>query len=194
MEEYSHNTSFAFTCNESNKIIESIQSNCMIFRYIPMTSENIIRRLELICIKENIVYTNKGLINITNIAQGDIWQAINNLETTYYGYTEITEENVNKLCYQPHPTIILEIIKECVNKNLLKSIDYIHQLKNSGYCINDILQTMLNNLRDINIDEDIRINFIKIISECYINVSDGIDTNLQLYGCISRMIKYIKNS
>ena len=78
--------------------------------------------------------------------------------------------------------------------NLLGSIEYIHQLKNSGYCINDILQTMLNNLREINIDEDIRINFIKIISDCYINVSDGIDTNLQLYGCISRMIKYIKDS
>ena len=39
--------------------------------------------------------------------------------------------------------------------------------------------------------EDIRINFTKIISDCYINVSDGIDSNLQIYGCLSRMIKYI---
>ncbi len=194
MEEHAHNTSFAFTCNESNKIIESIQSRCMILRYIPMTNENIKKRLEIICTKENITYTADGLQSIISIAQGDIRQAINNLEATYHGYTEITKDNVYKLCYHPHPEIIIEIIKECVNMNLLSSIEYLHQLKNSGYCINDILQTMLNNLREINIDEDIRINFIKIISDCYINVSEGIDTNLQLYGCISRMIKYIKNS
>jgi replication factor C subunit 2/4 len=194
MEEFSYNTSFAFTCNESNKIIESIQSNCMIFRYIPMSNNNIKTRLEIICKKENINYTDNGLNVITKIAQGDIRQAINNLETTFYGYTDITEENVYKLCYQPHPTIIVEIIKACVDTNLIKSMNYIHELKNAGYCINDILQTMLTNLKDINIEEDIRINFIKIISECYINVSEGIDSNLQLYGCLSRMIKYIKNS
>jgi len=194
MEEHAHNTSFAFTCNESNKIIESIQSRCMILRYVPMTSENIKKRLEIICNKEKIIYTDAGIKSIISIAQGDIRQAINNLEAIYHGYKEITDENVYKLCYHPHPKIIVEIIKECVNMNLLKSIEYLHELKNSGYCINDILQTMLNNLREINIDEDIRINFIKIISDCYINVAEGIDTNLQLYGCISRMIKYIKNT
>ena len=194
MEEHSHNTSFSFTCNESNKIIESIQSRCMILRYIPMTNDNIKKRLEIICKKENIIYTEDGLTSIIHIAQGDIRQAINNLEATYHGYKIINEDNVYKLCYHPHPKIIVEIIKECVNMNLIMSIEYLHQLKNSGYCINDILQTMLNNLREINIDEDIRINFIKIISDCYINVSDGIDTNLQLYGCISRMIKYIKST
>ena len=194
MEEHSHNTSFSFTCNESNKIIESIQSRCMILRYIPMTNENIKKRLEIICIKEKISYTDEGLLSIIHIAQGDIRQAINNLEATYHGYIIINEDNVYKLCYHPHPKIIVEIIKECVNMNLILSIRHLHDLKNSGYCINDILQTMLTNLRDINIDEDIRINFIKIISDCYINVSDGIDTNLQLYGCISRMIKYIKST
>ena len=194
MEEHANNTSFAFTCNESSKIIESIQSRCMILRYIPMTNENIIKRLEYICLKENISYTIGGLTSIIYIAQGDIRQAINNLEATYHGYKEITEENVYKLCYHPHPKIIVEIIKECVKMNIINGINYIHQLKEAGYCTNDILQTMLNNLRDLNIDEDIRINFIKIISDTYMNVADGIDSNLQLYGCISRMIKYIKNS
>lgn len=191
MEEYSHNTIFAFTCNESSKIIESIQSRCMILRYLPMSSDNIKKRLETICSKENITYTEDGLKAIIFISQGDIRQAINNLEATYHGYKIINEENVYKLCFHPHPKLIVEIIQECVNMNIYKSIDHIHELKNLGYCTNDILLTLLNNLREINIDEDIRINFTKIISDCYINVSDGIDSNLQIYGCLSRMIKYI---
>ena len=194
MEEHSHNTCFAFTCNESSKIIESIQSRCIILRYIPMNAQNIKKRLEFICKTENIEYEDKGLDAINFISQGDIRQAINNLEATYHGYKIITEDNVYKLCYHPHPKLVVEIITECVKLNLLKSIELIHELKNSGYCPNDILLTMLNNLREIPIDEDIRINFTKIISETYMIVSDGIDSNLQLYGCLSRMIKYIRDT
>jgi replication factor C subunit 2/4 len=194
IEEHSHNTSFAFTCNESSKIIESIQSRCMILRYIPMTSENIRKRLEMICTTESIEYTEDGINAIIFISQGDIRQAINNVEATYHGYKIINEDNVYKLCYHPHPKIIISIIKESVNMNIIKSIDYIHELKNSGYCTNDILLTLLNSLKEINIDEDIRINFTKIITDCYINVSDGVDTTLQLYGCVSRMIKYIRDT
>jgi replication factor C subunit 2/4 len=194
MEEHSHNTRFAFTCNESSKIIESIQSRCMILRYTPMTSDNIKKRLEMICKKENITYNNEGLNAINFISQGDIRQAINNLETTFHGYKTITQENIYKLCYHPHPKIVIEIIKECVNMNIIKTIEYIHELKNCGYCTNDILQTLQNTLREIKIDDDICINFMKIISDSYMNVSEGVDTNLQLYGCISRMIKYIQDS
>ncbi len=194
MEEFAHNTIFGFTCNESSKIIESIQSRCMIFRYIPMTSDNIKKRLELICQKENINYDDQGLKAIIFISQGDIRQAINNLEVSYYAYNNIIEENVYKLCYHPHPNLVVNIIKECVNANIGQSIEYIHELKNCGYCSNDILLTLLNVLKDIAIDEDIRINFTKIISDSYISVSDGIDTNLQLYACLSRMIKYIYDS
>lgn len=191
MEEYSHNTCFAFTCNESNKIIESIQSRCVILRYKSMTSENIINRLKYICSKEHIQYDNEGIDAINFISQGDVRQAINNLEATYNGYQTITKENVYKLCYHPHPETILQIIKKCVEMDLLKCINYIHDLKNAGYCINDILLTMFNVLKEIHIDEDIRINFFKIISETYVNISDGIDSNLQLYACVSKMIKYI---
>jgi replication factor C subunit 2/4 len=194
MEEHAHNTSFAFTCNESGKIIESIQSRCIILRYVPMTYENIKKRLTMICQKENISYDDEGLSAINFISQGDVRQAINNLEATYHGYKTVTDENVYKLCYHPHPKIVVEIIKECVNMNIIKGVEYIHELKNCGYCTNDILQTLLNSLREIKIDEDIRINFIKIISDAYINVSEGVDTNLQLYGCISRMIKYVQDT
>jgi len=194
MEEYAHNTRFAFTCNESNKIIESIHSRCMILRYIPMTADNIKQRLKYICNQENIIYDENGINALNSISQGDIRQAINNLEATYHGYKTITEDNVFKLCYHPHPKIVVEIIKECVDSNLLKAIEYIYELKKSGYCINDILLTLINNLKEISIDEDIRINFIKIISDSYIEVSDGVDSNLQLIACICRMIKYINLS
>ena len=159
-----------------------------------MTSDAIKDKLQNICQIENIEFDESGIDAVNFISQGDVRLAINNLEATYHGYKKITETNVFKLCYHPHPKLAVEIIKECVSMNIIKSLDYIHDLKNAGYCINDILLTLLYVLREIKIDEDIRINFTKIISDAYITVSDGIDTNLQLYACLARMIKYIRDT
>jgi replication factor C subunit 2/4 len=191
MEEYGESTRFCFTCNDSSKIIESIQSRCLILHYRPMNRDNIKKRLDMICQNEKVNYDEKGLEAIIFISQGDIRQAINNLEATYNSYNMITEENVYKLCYQPHPNTVINLIQKCASRNLIQAIEKYEELKEQGYCNSDILQTMSNVLKLINIDEHIRINFIKIISDTYLNVSEGVDTSLQMYSCISKMIAYI---
>lgn len=191
METYNDTTKFCFTCNDSTKIIETIQNKCVIMNFRTVSDENIKKRLIHICSKENIEYDEKGINAIIYMSQGDIRNAINNLESMYYSYDKITEQNVYKLCYQPHPTNIIEIIQNCVNKNFTKSINKYEELLTQGYCNSDILQLTLNILQQINIDETIRINFIKIISETYLLINEGINTNLQIYSAISKMILYI---
>ena len=51
--------------------------------------------------------------------------------------------------------------------------------------------TIINILQYVKIDEEIRINFNRILNESYVQICDGIDTNLQLYGCISRIILFM---
>ena len=203
MEEYSNlvnvsnYTSFAFTCNDSSKIIESIQSRCMIIRYTLIPDHLIIKKLTHICDNEHINYDITGLSAISLLSKGDVRKSINSLETTYYGYNNINKENVYKTCYQPHPEKIKTIINKCALGKLTDSITIINELRSDGYCVNDILLSMLHYLIEMNINkkdediEDMRIKFIQIISEQYIIVADGIDSNLQLYNCVCRMIKYI---
>lgn len=193
IEEYK-DTIFTFTCNDKTKIVESIQSRCLIIYYNPLISENISDRLIYICNNEGIKYEMNGIKTLEFISQGDIRQAINNLEVIYYNNSIITEDYVYKIAYQPHKKIIIKIIENCVHMKLLDIIEDINNLKDLGYCSNDIILTLVNYLKIIDIDEDIRINFIKIISQTYIYICNGIDTNLQLYSCISRLIKYIYNS
>jgi replication factor C subunit 2/4 len=193
IEEFSHNTSFAFTCNDSSKIIESIQSKCIILKYESINKENIKNRLIEICDKELIKYDEKGIDEIIKISMGDIRQAINNLEATYYGYKDVTYYNVNSLCYQPQQETILRILYNIVNYDFFESIKEIDKLKQDSFCGSDILLYMINILKEdnIKIDEDTRINFIKILSDCYIIISDGIDSNLQIYSCLGKMYNYI---
>jgi replication factor C subunit 2/4 len=161
--------------------------------HIPTLSyDQINNKLIEICKKENIKYTEEGLKILTINANGDMRYAINNLELIYYGFQKIEPNNIYKLCHQPRPEIIINLIQECVYKNIKKVITIIEELKNKGYCSNDIILTIINILQYVKIDEEIKINFNRILNESYVQICDGIDTNLQLYGCISRIIMFMQ--
>jgi replication factor C subunit 2/4 len=188
IEEFSKHTRFAFTCNESSKLIESIQSRCLVI-YISSLKSNIVSdHLEKICGEEDIKYEKDGLNMIANNCKGDLRASINLLDAISNGFGNITCDNIIKLSYQPNPVKILNLIQECAERNLLKAIDGLHGLKAEGYCGTDILLAMINVLKEVGIDEDMRLKYINIISEFYTKVSDGLDTNTQLYGCVSKMI------
>jgi replication factor C subunit 2/4 len=192
LEDNTINTKFAITCNNSVNIIEALQSRCLMI-YIPLlTCDKINNKLIDICKKENIEYTEEALKLLSMNANGDIRYAINNLEVIYYGFGKIESNYIYELCHQPQPDIIIKLIQECVYKNIKKVISIIEELKNKGYCSNDIILTIINILQYVKIDEQIRINFNRILNESYVQICDGIDTNLQLYGCISRIIMFMQ--
>jgi replication factor C subunit 2/4 len=188
IEEFSKHTRFAFTCNESSKLIESIQSRCLVIYISPLKAPVVSTHLEKICDQESISYSKDALDMISVNCKGDLRASINLLDAISNGFGNVTCENIIKLSYQPNPTKILSLIQECAERNINKAIDVVHGLKAEGYCGTDILLAMINVLKEVAIDEDMRLKYINIISEYYTKVSDGLDTNLQLYSCVSKMI------
>jgi replication factor C subunit 2/4 len=188
MEEYADNTKFAFTCNDSTKIIESIQSRCLMIFFPPLKNDQIAARLTNICEREGVAFQPEAVRLVAVNARGDLRQAINNLEAVRFGFGGVTQDGVMRLCHQPHPDKIIKLIQECANRNTDQAIAMIDDLKRRGYCSNDILLTMISVLRDVQIVEEVRLEYIRTISESYIQVCDGVDSNLQLYGCIARLV------
>jgi replication factor C subunit 2/4 len=188
IEEFSNSTRFIFTCNDSSKIIESIQSRCIIISLQLLPINQISDHLENICKLENISFNRDGLEMIVSNCKNDIRASINLLEAINNGFNHISCENISKISFQPNSDKILNIIKECASRNIINSIKLINELKKEGYCGTDILLAMINILKQVSIDENIRIKYVDIILQSYNKVIDGLDTNLQLYGCISKMV------
>ena len=150
MEKYK-TTKFAFTCNDYNKLVEGIQSRCIILKYNSIDSDFMKNKLISICEKEGIDYENEGIESIIFIAQGDVRYAINCLESTYFGFNKITYENVYKICEKPPQLQVLSFINLCLSGNLELAVKEVLDLKNNGYCNNDILLTIMNVLKEMNI-------------------------------------------
>lgn len=93
MEKHSHNCRFIFGCNYVDKIIKPLISRCKVYRFRPIDTDSIIKRLKYIAEKENI-YTSiadKDYIEIAERCRGDIRKAINDLQMGEYGHTEVEQ-------------------------------------------------------------------------------------------------------
>jgi replication factor C subunit 2/4 len=192
MQQYHHNTRFAFTCNNSSEIIEAIQSRCIIFRYSKISNDQIKHRLEVICAKENVPFTEEGLSTVVLTAQGDLRQAINNLQLTFNGYIDVIPENVFKLCDKPHPLVIQNIFDACNKKQFKTALVHLSSLQNKGYSSSDIIFTMIYTLKTMDksiLDEATKIYFMEEIGRTSLIVSRGVNTPLQLTGCLAALCK-----
>jgi replication factor C subunit 2/4 len=121
MEIYSNTTRFALACNYSEKVIEAIQSRCAILRYSRLTDAQVLARTIQVCQKENVEYVEDGLEAIVFTAQGDMRQALNNLQSTYNGFGIVNAANVFKVCDEPHPMLIKDMLNSCISGDLRKA-------------------------------------------------------------------------
>jgi replication factor C small subunit len=80
LESFSRNTRFILTCNYLQKIIDPIQSRCILIKFNDIKKEDVINRLEYICKTENIPYEKVALEKIVEYTGTDIRSSINKLE------------------------------------------------------------------------------------------------------------------
>jgi replication factor C subunit 2/4 len=72
--------------------------------------------------------------------------ALNSLQATYSGFGHVNNENVFKVCDQPHPQTLKRVIKKCQDGNTTEAQDIIMHLWGSGYASTDIIQTLFRYL------------------------------------------------
>ncbi|GJJ09777.1 replication factor C subunit 4 [Clathrus columnatus] len=190
MEIYSNTTRFALACNLSNKIIEPIQSRCAILRYAKLRDIEVLQRLLEICAAEKVEYNEDGLTALIFTAEGDMRQAINNLQSTFSGFGFVNSENVFKVCDQPHPLVAQSIFRACLKGDIDTAMDKLDDLWGQGYSAVDIVVTMFRVVKTFDeVPEYTKLEFIKEIGWTHMRILEGVGTLVQLGGLIARLCK-----
>ena len=142
MELYSSTTRFALACNSSEKIIEPIQSRCAMLRYSKLSDAQVLAKVLEVCKAENIDHSDDGLEAVVFTAQGDMRQALNNLQSTHEGFGFVKSENVFKVCDEPHPLLIKDMLDHCIKSDIDESYKLLHHLWKLGYSSEDIVTSV----------------------------------------------------
>lgn len=89
-----------------------------------------------------VEYNDDGLAALVFTSEGDMRQAINNLQSTWSGFSFVSGDNVFKVCDQPHPIVVQSMIRACSQGDIESSVIKLRELWDQGYSAVDIIVTI----------------------------------------------------
>lgn len=189
MEKYP-TTRFAFTCNNSSAVIESIQSRCIIIRFTKPPVEKFIERIKSICVKESIKYDEDALKYLLEICQKDLRKTLNMLELVFRSGDKITIEEIIKISDIPSQEVMENLLKSIINKDIPNTCKIINTFQSQGYYSLDVILHFIQYLKNYsNTKDNIGINLINILAKKSYTMSKTNANYLQLTGAILQCIQ-----
>jgi replication factor C small subunit len=187
MEMYSNNVRFILSCNYSSKIIEPIQSRCAIFRFRPLSDEDIAKRIKYIAEQEGLELTDEGLQAILYVAEGDLRRAINVLQAAAALDKKITDENVFLVASRARPEDVREMMTLALEGNFLKARDKLRDiLLKQGLSGEDVLIQMHKEVFNLPIPEDKKVALADKIGEYNFRLVEGANEMIQLEALLAQ--------
>ena len=181
---------FILIANNVSKIIPPIQSRCANFKFTLINQTDITNHLKFILKKEKIKSDDKGIIKVTEYAQGDLRHAINLLQAVA-STGNISEATVTSTAGLTKTNDVSNVLKLSLEGNIQearnKMIELIkvYGLSESDFLkyINQALFTMkTNHMEDIS----------QIIAKYDYRVLSGSNPEIQLTAMLAEITKFSK--
>ncbi|KAJ9147876.1 hypothetical protein P3X46_029992 [Hevea brasiliensis] len=134
-----------------------------------------------------VPYVPEGLEAIIFTADGDMRQALNNLQATYSGFRFVNQENVFKVCDQPHPLHVKNMVRHVLEGKFDDACSRLKQLYDLGYSPTDIITTLFRIIKNYDMAEYLKLEFMKETGFAHMRICDGVGTYLQLCGLLAKL-------
>jgi len=195
MEKYTANCRFILICNYSNKIILPIQSRTSMFRFSPLSNEEIIGRINRVVKNEGLEIRPDGMDALIYVSNGDLRRAINYLQACSSIGDVVTEEIVYQITGKINPQEISMLMKAALAQQFMvakrKLDDFFNLYGLSG---RNIVRQMHQETFNLDVDERTKMDIIKILAEFEYRLSQGATEEIQLNALIGKMAIMDSNS
>jgi DNA polymerase III delta prime subunit len=174
IDKYSHNVHFISSCYNIQKVIENLQSRLIIIKINPLSRENILKIINNIKLRENIVIDEDAEEFILNICNNTVKIFINYMEKFKLLNMRITLDLVNKMCTNINFESFKLYTEYIKNNELNKALDIIYSIYDKGYSVMDILDNYFFFIKITDIlNEGEKYDYIPIICK-YITIFHSI--------------------
>jgi replication factor C small subunit len=189
IENYARTCRFVLSCNYSARVIEPIQSRCALFRFRPLSEDEIVKRLKHVSKSEKLSVDDSAYKALVYASEGDMRRAINYLQISSTLKGDITEDTVFKIAARARPEEIKELIELSLDgsfEEARKRLDVL--LYEHGMSGDDIMQQIYREIFDTDIDEDIKVRIIEKIGEYNFRLSEGANEKIQLEALLAYLV------
>ena len=140
IDKYKNNVHVISSCNNIQKVIESIQSRLRIIKVLPLQDEGLVNLIRKICVLEKIEITLEVERFIIDISNKSVRLVINYLEKFKLMDQEITLDLAEAVCSNISFKEFTEYTNYCkTDKDLIRATTLIYKIYDRGYSVMDIL-------------------------------------------------------
>ena len=194
MERYTKTARFILSCNYSSRIIEPIQSRCIIFRFTPLTEKEIKGKLKAIAEEEKLKIDDAALDAIVYISEGDMRKAINILQGSAFLGEKITEKTVYSVSSRARPQEIRELIKLALSKKFIEARALLTKLMyDYGMSGEDVIVQLYRELMDMDenvIPTKVKVELVDIIAEYNYRLVEGSNERIQIEALLAQLMRF----
>ena len=187
MENYTQTCRFILSANYSSKIIEPIQSRCVVFRFRQLDKKDIFSIIEKIAEDEKIKIDENAKEALYEISEGDCRKLENILQSSAAIADRITEDLVHSMASIAKPKEIKEVLELALKNKFIEARNKLLDLMLTyGLAGIDIIKQIQKEILELNIDNKSKMLLIEKCGEIEFRMTEGSDEFVQLEALLSQ--------
>ncbi len=189
MENFTSTCRFILSCNYSSRIIDPIQSRCVIFRFKLLEKKDIKTRIDFISQNEGLNVTQEGFDVLYDASEGDCRRVINLLQATASISPNITPDLVGTIISQAKPSDIKVVLEYALAGDFVnareKLLDIMLKESISG---EDVIKAIQKEVWNLPIDNELKVKLTEKTGEAEFRIVEGSDAFIQLEALLAAFV------
>ena len=189
MENYSTTCRFILSCNYSSKVIDPIQSRCVMFRFKLLEKKDIEKIIQKIAEKENLTITPEAMEAIYEGSDGDCRKCINILQSTASISPVISQELISTMISAAKPKDIKIVLEYALSGDFQKSreklLDVMLKESISGQ---DVIKAIQKEIWNLSVEPEIKVRLTEKTGEAEFRIVEGSDPFIQLEALLASFV------
>jgi len=186
MENFSNTTRFILSCNYSSKVIDPIQSRCTVFRFKPLTKDDLKSYIQRIAREEKLKIDAKALDAVVELSDGDARKACNVLQSCSVMSKDIDEKLVYKIVSAAEPKEIKQVLEIALKKDFVKARTLLlDTMLKHGLSGVDIIKQIQKEIWSLPIKDPEKVKLIERCGEVEFRMVEGSDEFIQLQALLA---------
>ena len=189
MEKYSGICRFILSCNYSSKIIDPIQSRCAVFRFKPLTSDDVREFLQMIVTKENVDITEEAMVGLIHVARGDMRRAVNSLQVAASLGKKVDLDLIYQTTGMANPEAVRNMLETALSGEFVKARNMLDEtMITFGLSGQDIIRQIHSAIFDLTITDSEKVRLMDKTGEIEFRIVEGSNERIQLEALLAYLV------
>ena len=189
MEKYSKICRFILSCNYSSKIIDPIQSRCAVFRFKPLTTEDLRGYLQRIINNEQVDIDEEAIEGLVHVARGDMRRAVNSLQVAASLNKHIDMDTIYQISGMANPEEVRKMLELALGGNFIGARDRLDDIMVTyGLSGQDIIRQIHSSFFDLSISDSDKVRLMDKTGEIEFRIVEGSNERIQLEALLAYLV------